>query len=70
MVGMKNCSLCGHAVSGGDRHAKLACPPMPGARGDQRKRKERKRKRRADDSIPQRGAAVAGCGKSKGASKG
>ena len=67
---MKLCVNCGHAVSQGDRHARMSCPPRPGARGDGRKAKERRRRRKNNDDVPQRGMPVTGTGKPKGASGG
>jgi len=48
---MGNCILCGRKVaSGGNRHAKNACPPDA---------KKRKRKKKAPSwSLPKRGMAI------------
>jgi predicted nucleic acid-binding Zn-ribbon protein len=70
---MKACVNCGHAVSRGDRHSVLSCPPKARGRDSvrqKRKRAAKKRRRRDAALIPQRGQAVAGTGVPKGASGG
>lgn len=70
---MKRCILCGHPVSLGDRHARYSCPPVPGERGESRRRKRLRAKRRkqsAEDSFDQRGMPVAFIRDDKGKIKG
>jgi hypothetical protein len=66
----KPCIHCGNQVGGGgDRHARIACPPRALGSDSQRARRKRAAKRRAKrnaDLIPARGQAVAGTGVPKG----
>ena len=66
---MKSCVHCGHAVSCGDRHSRLDCPPrFKGAQANRRRRRHlaKRRARREHIYVPDRGKAVAGTGVPKG----
>jgi capsid portal protein len=69
---MKSCVNCHHPVSGGDRHARFACPPaLKGALSNRKKAhsKAKKKAKKERAFLPARGQAVAGTGVPSGAKK-